>query len=77
MDTFVKHSDTAETWDVYLRGDRLLIPVTETATRTQALAIAAQIDGIGSVVSPVSLVQCRQCTFPEVGDENRRTHAGR
>ena len=76
MDTFVKHSDTAETWDVYLRFARLLVPVAEVATRTQALAIAESIDGI-SVVSPVSLVQCRQCTLPEVGDENRRTHAGR
>ena len=76
MDTFVRHSETSETWDVYLRGARLLVPVTETATRTQALAIAAQIDGIGSV-SVVWPVQCRQCTFPEVGDENRRTHAGR
>lgn len=76
MDTFVRHSETSETWDVYLRHSRLLIPVAEVATRTQALAIAESIDGI-SVVSSVSSVQCRQCTFPEVGDENRRTHAGR
>ena len=76
MDTFVRHSETSETWDVYLRHSRLLIPVAEVATRTQALAIAESIDGI-SVVSSVSSVQCRQCTPPEVGDENRRTHAGR
>ena len=76
MNTFVKHSDTAETWNVYLRFARLLVPVAEVATRTQALAIAESIDGIGSV-SVVWPVQCRQCTFPEVGDENRRTHAGR
>ena len=76
MDTFVKHSDTAETWDVYLRFARLLVPVAEVATRTQALAIAESIDGI-SAVSSVSPVQCRQCALPEVDGENRRTHAGR